>query len=158
MIGEAPRRLEAVLHEPPGSPRGAVAVCHPHPKYGGDMESNVVVAVARRLAREGLVALRFNFGGVGAMAAQGLPRVSRVITIGRPLGLFDWSFAPALCQRLAVVVGDRDQFCPADALGRFAVDLDMTPTVLRGADHFFGGREDEVAAAVVAHLTVQVQD
>lgn len=54
-----------MLHEPAGSPRGAVAVCHPHPQYGGDMDNAVVVAVSEALVAAGLAALRFNFGGVG---------------------------------------------------------------------------------------------
>ncbi|HXJ34551.1 MAG TPA: hypothetical protein VMS22_11020 [Candidatus Eisenbacteria bacterium] len=49
-----------MLHEPAGSPRGAAVVCHPHPQYGGDMDSSVVVAVADALVGAGFVALRFN--------------------------------------------------------------------------------------------------
>ena len=43
----------------------AVAVCHPHPLYGGDMENNVVVSLCGALAGAGVTALRFNFRGVG---------------------------------------------------------------------------------------------
>jgi uncharacterized protein len=58
--------LEAVLHLPDGVPPFAgVAVCHPHPQYGGDMTSNVVTAVCRALTDRGIAALRFNFRGVG---------------------------------------------------------------------------------------------
>jgi hypothetical protein len=64
-IGEPPRRLEAVLHPAAGTVRAGVVVCHPHPQYGGDMENAVVLAVTAALARAGVAALRFNFGGVG---------------------------------------------------------------------------------------------
>lgn len=58
--------LEGVLHEPAtGGPSPAVAVCHPHPLYGGDMQSEVVVSICERLAVGGIAALRFNFRGVG---------------------------------------------------------------------------------------------
>ncbi len=40
-------------------------VCHPHPLYGGDMSNNVVSAICRALAKKSLLALRFNFRGVG---------------------------------------------------------------------------------------------
>jgi alpha/beta superfamily hydrolase len=57
--------LVGLLHRPQGSGLPGVAVCHPHPLYGGDMENNVVVALCRALAGGGMVALRFNFRGVG---------------------------------------------------------------------------------------------
>jgi alpha/beta superfamily hydrolase len=46
--------------------RGAgVALCHPHPFLGGDKDSALVVALARRLARAGVTVLRFDSRGVG---------------------------------------------------------------------------------------------
>ena len=58
-------QLQAVLHLPDGVPPFAgVAVCHPHPRYGGDMTNNVVLAVVRALTDRGIAALRFNFRGV----------------------------------------------------------------------------------------------
>jgi len=60
--------LEGILHVPaviehklPG-----VAVCHPHPLYGGSMHNAVVEGICKALKEEGIVALRFNFRGVGA--------------------------------------------------------------------------------------------
>ena len=67
-------RLEALLEEPEVgqalSPAGsevrmAAVVCHPHPLYGGTMHNKVVYRMARGLRRAGVVALRFNFRGVG---------------------------------------------------------------------------------------------
>jgi alpha/beta superfamily hydrolase len=57
--------LEGVLHLPARVPAPGVVVCHPHPLYGGDMDHGVVAGLCRALA-DGLVALRFNFRGVGA--------------------------------------------------------------------------------------------
>jgi alpha/beta superfamily hydrolase len=57
--------LVGVLHRPQGTGLPAVAVCHPHPLYGGDMENNVVVSLCGALADAGVAALRFNFRGVG---------------------------------------------------------------------------------------------
>ncbi|MBM4443836.1 MAG: alpha/beta fold hydrolase [Chloroflexi bacterium] len=58
--------LEGVIHWPAGvAPHPAVAVCHPHPLHGGDMESSVVVSICEDLAEASIVALRFNFRGVG---------------------------------------------------------------------------------------------
>jgi len=58
--------LEGILHRPAGtSLYPAVAVCHPHPLYGGDMHNPVVVAICEGLCADGMGALRFNFRGVG---------------------------------------------------------------------------------------------
>ena len=43
----------------------AVALCHPHPLYGGTMETKLVARTARRLSDAGFQTLRFNFRGVG---------------------------------------------------------------------------------------------
>jgi hypothetical protein len=59
-------KLEAVLHLPDATPPlPAVVVCHPHPRYGGDMDNNVVGAIVRGVLAEGMAALAFNFRGVG---------------------------------------------------------------------------------------------
>jgi uncharacterized protein len=59
-------RLEAMLEEPDGrEPAMAAVVCHPHPLFGGTMLNKVVYRIARGLRRAGVVALRFNFRGVG---------------------------------------------------------------------------------------------
>ncbi|MDP2951928.1 MAG: dienelactone hydrolase family protein [Chloroflexota bacterium] len=58
--------LEGIMGWPEGrGPFGAVAVCHPHPLYGGSMHNNVVLAVCQALNQASLVTLRFNFRGVG---------------------------------------------------------------------------------------------
>jgi alpha/beta superfamily hydrolase len=56
--------LEGRLALPAAATVG-VAVCHPHPLYGGDMDNPVVVHIAAACADAGLATLRFNFRGVG---------------------------------------------------------------------------------------------
>jgi len=58
--------LEALLREPDGPARGAAVVCHPHPIHGGTMHTKAVYRAAQALNDAGMVALRFNFRGVGA--------------------------------------------------------------------------------------------
>jgi uncharacterized protein len=57
--------LEAIVKEPAGTPRGAAVICHPHPLHGGTMHTKAVYRAAQGLNEAGLVALRFNFRGVG---------------------------------------------------------------------------------------------
>ena len=65
-IPAAHGELEAILKEPAGAIKGIALVCHPHPLGGGTMHNKVVYRVAAGLNEAGLVALRFNFRGVGA--------------------------------------------------------------------------------------------
>ncbi len=63
-------KLEGRIHLPrlPGSGEKklpGVVICHPHPLYGGDMNNNVVMALAASFSEQGIIAFRFNFRGVG---------------------------------------------------------------------------------------------
>lgn len=56
-------RLAADVAEPPTDVgvRGGVAICHPHPQYGGNRFNNVVDAVFRALPPARFRAVRFDF-------------------------------------------------------------------------------------------------
>ena len=74
-------RLEARLDEPPAGrhtdsagllanaapdgPRAAVVLAHPHPLYGGTMNTKAVFQAAKAFTRIGCAVLRFNFRGAG---------------------------------------------------------------------------------------------
>jgi len=63
--------LEGVVHIPEGDgPFPGVVVCHPHPEYGGSMLDAVVISVCQALVRKSIVALRFNFRGVGMSGGE----------------------------------------------------------------------------------------
>lgn len=51
-------------------PQGVGVVCHPHPLHGGTMDNKVAYTLARACNEAGLVAVRFNFRGVGASAGS----------------------------------------------------------------------------------------
>lgn len=57
--------LEALLDEPAGMARAACVLAHPHPQYGGSMQTKAVYHVSKALASIGVACLRFNFRGVG---------------------------------------------------------------------------------------------
>lgn len=58
-------RLTGVLAYPESStPEHAVLVCSPHPHFAGNMDNNVVCAVARKSAQHAAT-LRFDYRGVG---------------------------------------------------------------------------------------------
>jgi alpha/beta superfamily hydrolase len=58
-IGE----LEAAATIKEGAP--GVVVCHPHPAFGGRMDTPLVVALDEAIAARGFSTVRFNFRGMG---------------------------------------------------------------------------------------------
>jgi alpha/beta superfamily hydrolase len=146
--------LEGALHLPASSPLPAVAVCHPHPLYGGDMHNPVVVALCRAAAVRGIGALRFNFRGVGgsqgsfgdgvgeradAVAALAHLRQLPQVDAGR-VGIAGYSFGAAAA------------LLAADESLRAVVAV-STPTIARGLSEIsilcpallVVGEQDEVA-------------
>ncbi len=68
-----------------------VVVCHPHPLYGGNMDSNVVLAVAFALAEQGFATLRFNFRGAGGSEGRhGKGEVEQQEVLGALELMKDW--------------------------------------------------------------------
>jgi alpha/beta superfamily hydrolase len=81
---DAPRgRLEGVLQYPSGAAAArAILVLPPHPGLGGDLDNNVIRAVAAAAVRRGAAVLRINYHGIGRSASA----------TGDPLGDFRyWS-------------------------------------------------------------------
>jgi len=58
-------KMECMLDEPEGPPRGIALVAHPHPLYGGTMDNKVAQTLARTFVGLGYATARFNFRGVG---------------------------------------------------------------------------------------------
>ena len=46
-------------------PRAIALICHPHPLHGGNLDNKVVFTMARACRDNNIVAVRFNFRGVG---------------------------------------------------------------------------------------------
>src|SRR5581483_3177943 len=62
--------LEGIVHDPVKAERApAIILCPPQPA-SSDMNDVLNVALAKRLAEEGMLALRFNFRGVGQSQGQ----------------------------------------------------------------------------------------
>jgi alpha/beta superfamily hydrolase len=203
-----PLQLEGVLHRPDDNsgPYPAVLLCHPHSLMGGSMDVPVIMATAEELARRGVVALRFNFRGVGRSegefgegvaevadvkgavdfllaqdgvdserlylmgysfgASVGLQHVEKDLRIagivalclplgGMAIGSLDRDFWTRYARPKLFLAGDRDHICPLSEL-RPLVDSLPEPKeliVLKGADHFLWGREQEIARDVADFVT-----
>ncbi len=187
--------LEGRLDLPgePG-PVPGVVLCHPHPRYGGQMHDMVLDSLAAGLLERGIATLRFNFRGVGASegvydggageeddARAALATLSAEPAVdGQRLGLAGYSFgagvavgaaarasgiaalvlvacpparldtpeARALAVPKLLIAGGEDTMIPATQLHRLAETLEEPKEliVVRGADHFFGGFDQELGA------------
>ena len=165
--------LEATLREPEGAPRGAAVVCHPHPLHGGTMHTKAVFRTAQALNEAGLLALRFNFRGVGTSTgsyeegigekedvraalewlceeAPDLPKVvggfSFGSIVGLSVGVEDERVQALVGLGLPLEIGD------ASFLG----DTEKPVLVVQGEHDEFGAAErvEEEAAAWGEHVTV----
>ena len=108
--------LEGTLVKPDdGGKHAAVVICHPHPLRGGDMYNNVVEAVYSELAARQIVALRFNFRGVGSSGGDAHDASGHIDDIGAAIdylltleeidperiGLVGYSYGAAMVLRYA---------------------------------------------------------
>ena len=193
-----PIQLEGILHLPAGKEGkgpGAV-ICHPHSLYGGSMEVPLVVAIAQELAQRGVVALRFNFrgvgrsqgayadgegemadvagaldflegqesvdserlylvgysfgAGVGLRHAENDPRIAAMAVVAPYVENPSESLLRSYTKPKLFLAGEGDTVCPIEWLRAFVAPL-PEPKALRilpGTDHFFWGREREVAEIV----------
>lgn len=101
---------------------------------------------------------RIGFAGYSAGAGFGIPvacsddRVKAVAAVSPPLSMFDFD-ALLKCDKPGLLVsGDRDDFTPVERSGEFCqgVSGPVEFVVIEGADHFWWGRETEVADRVTA--------
>ncbi len=75
--------LEGTLSQPDeGGHYAGVVICHPHPLRGGDMYNNVVEAVYNELTARQIIALRFNFRGVGSSGGSAHDSSGHIDDIG----------------------------------------------------------------------------
>ena len=185
--------LEGALHLPDGDGKFAgVVVCHPHPRYGGNMSNGVVTALTKSIVEAGIAALRFNFRGVGASqgefsqgageledaieavdylalherieatrvgiagysfgawialeASASSNTVQAVASIACPMRPYTSLGVDELLQPKLLVCGEFDHDFPIEHF-RFLSKRFVEPKqveVKYGADHFFGGHEEEI--------------
>jgi alpha/beta superfamily hydrolase len=84
--GEETIRLEGILHHPGDENSPTAVICHPHSLYGGSMDVSLVVSIARTLAERGIMALRFNFRGVGRSEGAFGHGVAELNDVARAVG------------------------------------------------------------------------
>jgi uncharacterized protein len=140
--------LEARLDLPNGTARAVAVIAHPHPQYGGTMQTRAVYEAAKALARIGVAAFRFNFRGAGASAGrfdegrgeQDDYRAALDYAAGRFPGLPLWAVGMSFGAWVATTVGAADS--------RVILLLALAPAV----DHYdYSGLRAAGKPAFVVH-------
>jgi uncharacterized protein len=97
----------------------------------------------------------YSFGATVALrAGLAIAEVGTMVAVAPAIAMVDLSFIVGSEKRIALIAGDSDQYCPAAqlrALGKKLTGPSATQ-VIKGADHFFGGREGELTKAIRAAL------
>ena len=150
----------------------ASVICHPHPLGGGSMHNALVVAIAHTLASSGVLALRFNFRGVGASeGAHDNGRGERDDIVGaldwlrahpavdpERVSLVGYSFGACVGLAIALsnpavsafaAVGLAVEFCDPDLL-RSVIEREQDPSLAEPGPHvcpklFLTGQRDRLA-------------
>lgn len=165
--------LEANLREPDDGVRGAAVVCHPHPLHGGTMHTKAVFRAAQALAEAGLLALRFNFRGVGTstgsfdegVGEQDDVRAALEWLAGEapevPMVVAGFSFGSLVGLRVGV---EEDRVRALLGMGlpvsmydySFLGDTEKPTLVVQGEEDEFGGGEEveDALAGLGGHVTV----
>ena len=127
----------------------------------GKGETDDAIAAIRFLTTQkgvkadGAVLAGYSFGATTAVrAASGAEEIGAIVTVALPLGMIDPSVLGTITKPIVLLAGDQDSYCPANHLTALAERLGPSAQlrIIPSADHFFGGREHEIAAALSQSL------
>ncbi len=123
----------------------------------GSGEADDAAAAVRWMAAELAVGIEqtvlagYSFGAMAAMnAASGLPGLGMLALIAPPLRMDAADSLKELNLPVVLAAGDRDAYCPAAQIKALHDGLGARAQlrIIEGADHFFGGYEAELSAAL----------
>jgi alpha/beta superfamily hydrolase len=154
--------IEGIIHFPVENsaplikrePHAIAVVAHPLPTMGGTMDNKIVTTLAKTFVELGMVAIRFNFRGVGGSGGKfddGLGEVDDVLAVVQharqlfgnlPLIFAGFSFGAFVQACAAQQVHPQQMVLVAPAVGRFAM-----PTVPSNTLVIHGDQDDVVLLA-----------
>ncbi|OGR30760.1 MAG: hypothetical protein A2139_08080, partial [Desulfobacca sp. RBG_16_60_12] len=131
--------------------------------YGGGVEEADDVAAALTFLKSRVsgpyYVVGYSFGAAvaGRALLQEL-RADGAVFVSPPIAFMDLSFLPRVPGLRLILVGDRDELCPLPSLEALMAQGQPPPgetpappvaiKVIEGADHFFGGAEEELFRAL----------
>jgi alpha/beta superfamily hydrolase len=129
--------------------------------YGGGQGEAQDAAAAVSFMREQtamraapIILAGYSFGaGAAWRAAPQAGTLEAMVLIAAPLQMMDTGSIPS-AQNLLLIGGSEDSFCPAAGLEELCARIGKNASfrIIEGADHFFGGYEEEVRAALTEML------
>jgi alpha/beta superfamily hydrolase len=128
---------------------------------GGSGEAADALAAVRFLTSQpgidagGAVLAGYSFGAIAAMsAAPVLDDLGALVLIALPLQMVDTSVLTRVKGPIILAAGDNDGYCPSRQLEALHRELGGRSQlkIIEGADHFFGGYEEELAEALATML------
>ncbi len=138
-------------------PHALALICHPHPLHGGSMDNKVVFTLARACRDSNIIAVRFNFRGVGRSEGvhdDGVGELEDACTIlaklfaDLPVIIAGFSFGAAIAVRLAQTVRCAGLLLSAPPVPRYGLDdiaVVNVPVLLLQCDN------DEVTESLVVY-------
>ncbi|HYA35393.1 MAG TPA: CocE/NonD family hydrolase [Candidatus Binataceae bacterium] len=104
------------------------------------------------VAGQGALMAGYSFGAAIAMRAGAeIAQVDTIAAIALPVGMESFDASACANKRIILVAGDSDPYCPSSEIARLAQSIGARAklTIIEGADHFFGGSEEDVTSALV---------
>jgi uncharacterized protein len=128
---------------------------------GGAGEADDAIAAVKFLTSQpgvhahGAVLAGYSFGAMAAMlAAPQIDDLGALILIALPLQMTDPAALEKIGKPIILAAGDSDGYCPAKQLEGVQHRLGGRAQlrIIQGADHFFGGYEQDLTIALAAML------
>jgi len=132
---------------------------------GTGEQEDVSAAISFVAGRNEVDIKRIGLAGYSAGAAYGLPvgcrdiRVKALAAVSPPLAMSDFDFLADCPKPLFLISGSEDDFTPAGEFNDFCQRL-LPPVehcCVEGADHFWGGRETEMAEKVANFFATELK-
>ncbi|HOO90723.1 MAG TPA: CocE/NonD family hydrolase [Syntrophales bacterium] len=87
----------------------------------------------------------YSFGAwVNSKVLPGYDGLSPVVMVSPPVDFLEFDFSHLKEKCNLIICGDRDQFCPLRSLEKIAGELGCRLDIVRGADHFYFGKEQVI--------------